>query len=76
MKFKLKKGKGSVKSFTDDKGVDHVPGDVVDLPASYDGVSWLERVEKSEKVVVSPAKIDVAAAVPLESPLKEKKKTK
>ena len=27
------------------KGVLHKPGDVVDLPESYEGESWLERVD-------------------------------
>ena len=66
LKFKLKKGKGSVSGFTDAEGVTHVPGDIVDLPASYLGEKWLEPVEK-EKVVKAPtAKVEKPTdAVPL-----------
>jgi hypothetical protein len=47
MKFMLRKGKGSVSGFVDAEGVTHVPGDVVDLPASYKGQRWLEVVNKT-----------------------------
>ena len=42
MKFMLTKGKGSVQGFTDEQGVTHMPGDVVELPASYKGLKWLK----------------------------------
>jgi hypothetical protein len=57
MKFMLRKGKGSVSGFVDAEGVTHVPGDVVDLPASYKGQKWLEVVNKTvakPMVPVSP----------------------
>ncbi len=74
MKFKLKKGKGSVNRFTDDKGVQHFPGDVVDLPASYKGQAWLEPVEAEVKVKAPPAKLENAKAEPkIEVPLSTKK---
>jgi len=81
LKFKLKKGKGSVSSFTDAEGVTHVPGDLVDLPASYKGVAWLVPVEAKKKVKALPSKVVAPpepAAVPLESetPKKLKKKAK
>ena len=69
LKFKLKKDKGSVSGFTDAEGIVHVPGDVVDLPASYLGDKWLERLEKDKAVKAPPAKMEKiekpAEAVPL-----------
>jgi hypothetical protein len=77
LKFKLKKGKGSVQGFTDAAGVTHLPGDVVDLPASYKGEKWLEPVEKEPKPVALPSKVEPAPEtkpeVPLEVPKKSKK---
>ena len=71
LKFKLKKGKGSVSGFTDSEGVTHVPGDIVDLPASYLGEKWLEPLEKEKAVKAPTAKIEKieksAEAVPLSS---------
>ncbi len=61
MLFKLTKGKGSVSGFTDEHGVTHVPGDVVELPASYLGKKWLEPVEKAKKVVAAPSKVETVA---------------
>ena len=57
MKFRLRKGKGSVSGFTDAEGVTHVPGDVVDLQASYKGQKWLEVVNNpvaKPMVLVAP----------------------
>ena len=77
LKFKLKKGKGSVQGFTDAAGITHLPGDIVDLPASYKGERWLEPVEKEPKPVAVPSKVEPAPEikpeVPLESPKKSKK---
>jgi hypothetical protein len=77
LKFKLKKGKGSVQGFTDAAGVTHLPGDIVDLPASYKGEKWLECLEPEKKVVALPSKVEPAPEakpeVPLESPKKSKK---
>lgn len=61
MLFKLRKGKGSVESFMGPDGVRHFPGDVVELPASYLGLKWLEPVEKEKKVVAAPSKVEPAA---------------
>jgi len=74
VKFKvLPKVHGS----TDAKGMHHLPGEVVDLPSSYEGESWLERVDKPSKVEVPPAKVDpiakVISEVPFEQPRKLKK---
>jgi len=80
LKFKLKKGKGAVSGFTDAKGVTHLPGDLVDLPASYKGEAWLEPVEPEKKVKAPPSKVEAPepAVVPLEAktPKKSKKKVK
>jgi len=77
LKFKLKKGKGSVQGFTDVAGKKYLPGDIVDLPASYKGEKWLECLEPEKKVVAAPSKVEPAPEakpeVPLESPKKSKK---
>jgi hypothetical protein len=77
LKFKLKKGKGSVQGFTDVAGVTHLPGDIVDLPASYKGEKWLECLEPEKKVVAAPSKVEpepiTKPEVPLEVPKKSKK---
>jgi len=54
------------------------PGDIVDLPESYAGESWLQQVEP-EAVVAVPVESESAAKVeedkaPLESPLKKHRK--
>jgi hypothetical protein len=73
LKFRLKKGRGSVSEFTDAAGATHLPGDVVDLPASYQDEAWLERVEPLPKVAAGPGKfepIDPVAAdvdIPLDA---------
>jgi len=60
-KFRLKSGKGMVHSFTTPDGVAHGPGDVVDLPETYEGETWLERVEEPEKAVAPPSKLEPIA---------------
>ena len=62
MKFRLKSGKGMVHSFTTPDGVAHGPGDIVDLPETYEGETWLERVEKPEKAVAPPSKLEPIVA--------------
>jgi hypothetical protein len=79
MLFKLRKGKGGVDGFRDTQGVMHLPGDVVDLPASYLGLKWLEPVEKATKPVVAPSKVESAEPEPIAepvAPLETKKKRK
>lgn len=80
LKFRLKKGKGAVQSLTDEAGVTHLPGDIVELPASYDGEMWLERVEPEPKVKFPPAKVEapepVADVVPLEASTTTRKKSR
>ncbi|PVX26213.1 MAG: hypothetical protein CW691_02070 [Candidatus Bathyarchaeum sp.] len=45
LKFKLKKGKGSVSEFVDKTGNRFKPGDILELPESYNGEKWLEAVK-------------------------------
>lgn len=61
MKFKLTTGKGSVSQFYLN-GVDYYPGDIVDLPSTYEGVAWLTRIDPVPVVVVPPQKIDPVVA--------------
>jgi hypothetical protein len=67
-----------VHGFTDAKGVHHQPGEIVELPATYEGESWLERVDKPTKVEAPPAKVEpiaeVKSEVTLEQPKKSRKK--
>jgi hypothetical protein len=63
MRFRLKIGKGSVQEFTDAAGVVYKPGEVVDLPSSYLGEVWLERVDPLPVVAAVPGKFEPAAAV-------------
>jgi hypothetical protein len=78
MKFKILP---KVKSFNDAHGNEYYPGDIVDLPVSYLGVSWLEPVDKID-VKKPESKIEPVvkeAVVPLEVPktqMKVKKKLK
>jgi hypothetical protein len=79
LKFRLKKGKGAVQSLTDEAGVTHLPGDIVELPAKYEGENWLERIEPEPKVKVPLAKVEAPEpvnAVPLEASAKKFKKAK
>jgi hypothetical protein len=63
MKFRLKTGKGSVQNFTDASGNLYQPGEFVDLPSSYEGEVWLERVDPVPIVAAAPGKIEPAAIV-------------
>ena len=78
MKFRLRKGKGSVSGFTDAEGVTHVPGDIVDLPMRYKGEKWLEVV--GGKVAVPMVPVEAKVEVPVENvelvPLVENPKAK
>jgi len=47
-----------VHGFTTADGVAHGPGDIVDLPETYEGEAWLERVEEPEKAVAPPSKLE------------------
>ena len=42
-----------VSGFTDAAGVQHLPGEIVELPESYKGETWLKPVELDSKVKVS-----------------------
>ena len=61
MKFRLKSGKGMVHGFTTPDGAAYGPGDIVDLPETYDGEAWLERVDEPEKAVAPPARLEPIA---------------
>lgn len=80
MKFKLRKGKGSVNRFVAADGHVYRPGDIVELPASYLGSRWLELLEPKKiqeplrEVKVAPAPEAEEPAVPLEKPKKQRKK--
>jgi hypothetical protein len=58
--------------------VQYKPGDVVDLPASYDGESWLERVDPLPVVAAVPGKVEPVEPIelPLETPISRKKKVR
>ena len=45
------------------KGVMYKPGDVVDLPESYAGESWLQRVEPEAAEITFPAELESTAKV-------------
>ncbi|WNZ30034.1 MAG: hypothetical protein IAX21_04060 [Candidatus Bathyarchaeota archaeon] len=68
LKFKLRKGKGSVSEFVDSSGNRFKPGDILELPNSYSKEKWLEPV-KSEKPEVKLQNLD-------DSPKKKTKKRK
>ena len=76
-KFRLKRGKGSVHSFSID-GVKYFPGDVVDLPPTYRGEAWLELLEPEKKVAAVPGRIEpvVAEAAGAVKGLKKQSKPK
>ena len=80
MKFRLKTGKGSVQEFADANGTVYKPGGIVDLPASYEGEAWLERVDPVPVVAAVPGSFEPipieivkAPADPLEAPLEASK---
>ena len=81
LKFRLKKGKGAVQSLTDEAGVTYLPGDIVELPAKYEGETWLERVDPVPVVTAVPGKVEPVEpapidAVPLGAPTRTRKKSK
>lgn len=63
-----------VHSFTDAKGVEHKPGDTVDLPESYLGETWLKPVKEEIAPVVPPSEVQPASESIPDVPLAEKKK--
>ena len=78
MKFRLKKGKGSVNRLVRDGEV-YNPGDVVDLPPSYHGQRFLEVVDKKVEKPMEPVEVEVplpAENVESKKKLKVSKKTK
>jgi hypothetical protein len=73
MKFRILP---KVKSFSDANGNTYYPGDIVDLPVSYLGETWLEPVDKidvkSPVATAEPLKKEVEP-VPFETPKTQKK---
>jgi hypothetical protein len=73
MKFKILP---KVKSFSDAHGNEYYPGDIVDLPVSYLGESWLEPIDKVD-VKKLESKIEPVAekevVVPFETPKTQRK---
>ena len=73
MKFKILP---KVRSFSDAHGHEYFPGDIVDLPVSYLGESWLEPVDKVD-VKKPESRIEPVAekeaVVPLETPKTQRK---
>ena len=73
MKFKILP---KVHRFVDPQGFEHSPGEIVDLPETYLGESWLEPVDKPGKVEAPPAKVEPAAEVKHAVPFEAKKSRK
>jgi len=65
-----------VQGFTDAEGKTYLPGDIVELPASYEGEKWLERAEDKPKLVAPPSKVESAPETVPAAPLPEKKPSK
>ena len=74
LKFKLKTGPGSVSGFRVGPKR-YLPGEEVDMPPSYEGAAWLERVDPKAPVVAVPGKLESAKpeSVPLEASGKKKR---
>ena len=47
-----------VHGFTTADGAAYGPGDIVDLPETYEGEAWLERVDDPAKAVAPPSKLE------------------
>jgi hypothetical protein len=73
MKFKILP---KIHDFSDAQGHTYYPGDIVDLPVSYLGVTWLKPVDKVDvktpEARLEPSKPE-EAVVPLETPKTQKK---
>ena len=75
MKFKILP---KIHDFSDAQGHTYYPGDIVDLPVSYLGETWLEPVDKIDiktPEVKTESVAEKEAVVPFETP-KTKKKVK
>ncbi|WNZ28454.1 MAG: hypothetical protein IAX21_07235 [Candidatus Bathyarchaeota archaeon] len=71
LKFKLKRGKGSVSEFVDATGNRYKPGDILELPKSYTGEKWLEAV----KIPKPENELQDLEASPKKNPKARKPKT-
>jgi len=47
-----------VHGLTTADGAAYGPGDIVDLPGTYEGEAWLERVDDPVKVAAPPSKLE------------------
>jgi hypothetical protein len=66
-----------VSGFTDAAGVQHLPGEIVDLPESYRGETWLKIVEEPKRNPTPVAEIDEAERPEKPAEIRlERKKTK
>jgi len=73
LKFRLRKGKGSVSEFVDSAGNRFKPGDIVDLPPQYKGERWLEVVKPAPvQKPMQEVKQKVQEAVPLAKKTRKK----
>ena len=51
-----------VHGLTTADGAAYGPGDIVDLPGTYEGEAWLERVDDPAKAVAPPSKLEPIVA--------------
>ena len=61
------------------KGIRYLPGEIVDLPASYQGESFLQRVEPEVEPVAPPSVVEgrvEPVGVPFEASAKRKRTVK
>jgi hypothetical protein len=67
-----------VSGFTDAVGIQHLPGEVVELPESYRGETWLKPVEDKAEVLSPPSSAEAAiiAENPVEIHLEKKPRRK
>jgi len=64
-----------VDGFTDTEGIRHLPGEVVDLPESYKGETWLKPLEEKAEASIPSLKVERVSASekPVEIHLEQKK---
>jgi hypothetical protein len=64
-----------VDGFTDTDGIRHLPGEVVDLPESYKGETWLKPLEEKAEASIPPLRAEPVSTSekPVEIHLEQKK---
>jgi hypothetical protein len=50
-----------VDGFTDTDGIRHLPGEVVELPESYKGETWLKVLEEKVEAANSPSDAELSS---------------